>query len=387
MRSLSSIWGMAALFAILAGAQLRAQSGNPVTGTIGPAASPPSVMRSSDGTYSIPLPASSLQAIVLIGKVLIEGGAAPDTPVKIERVCGASPRAEGFTDARGNFSIVLGQEQSGTPDASETPSRGSSTQLAGCELRALLAGYRSGTVSLSGVHYGDNPNVGTIFLHRLANVNGFTTSATSGLAPKDARKAYKKALSAMKKNKPDDAQKLLQHAVAIYPKYAVGWFELGRLYERRGALDQARDAYAQSIAADSKYVNPYQGQYLIAYREGKWQEAADLSDRVLRMNPFDFPEAYYFNAVANLRLDRLDTAEKSAREAVKLDTAHQDARSYYALGFILARERNYSEAAENLKTYLAMAPPGTVSDEVRKQLGGIARNAQAQAQPRQVNPH
>jgi tetratricopeptide (TPR) repeat protein len=386
MRSLSFIRGMAALFAILAGAHLRAQSGNPVTGTIGPAAGPPTTVRSSDGNYSIPLPASSLQAIVLIGKVLIEGGAAPDTPVKIERVCGAAPRAEGFTDSRGNFSIVLGQEQSGIPDASETPSRGSSTQLAGCDLRASLAGYRSGTVSLSGVRYGDNPNIGTIFLRRPSNVTGLTTSATSSLAPKDARKAFKKALSAIKKNKPDDAQKLLQHAVAIYPKYAAAWFELGRLYER-GAVDQARDAYAQSMAADSKYVNPYQRLYLIAYREGKWQAAADLSDRVLRMNPFDFPEAYYFNAVANLRLDRLDVAEKSAREAVKLDTAHQDAKSYYALGFILARERNYSEAAENLKTYLAMAPPGTVSDEVRKQLGGIARNAKAQTQPTQVNPH
>lgn len=385
MRSLSSIWGMAALFAISAGAPLCAQSGNPVTGTIGPAAGPPTSIRSSDGNYSIPLPASSLQAIVLIGKVLIEGGAAPDTPVKIERVCGAAPRAEGFTDASGSFSIVLGQEQSGIPDASETPSRGSSTQLAGCELRASLAGYRSATVSLSGVRYGDNPNVGTIFLHRLSNVSGFTTSATSGLAPKDARRAYKKALNAIKKSKLDDAQKLLQHAVAIYPKYAAAWFELGRLYERRGSLDQARDAYAQSIAADSKYVNPYQRLYLIAYRAGKWQEAADLSDRVLRMNPFDFPEAYYFNAVANLRLNRLDAAERSAREAVKLDTAHQDAKSYYALGFILAQKRNYSEAAQNLKTYLAMAPAGKVSDEVRKQLGGIARNARAQQT--QVNPH
>jgi tetratricopeptide (TPR) repeat protein len=385
MRFVSPIWGMAALFAILAGAPLRAQSANPVTGTIGPAAGPPNTMRSSDGAYATPVPGGSLQAIVLIGKVLIEGGAAPDTSVKIERVCGAAPRAEGFTDAHGNFSIVLGQDQSGIPDASETSSRGSSTQLAGCDLRAVLAGYRSGTISLSGVRYGDNPNVGTIFLHRLSNVSGLTTSATSSLAPKEARKSYKKALNAIQKNKLDEAQAALEYAVALYPKYAAAWFELGRLYERRGTLDQARDAYAQSIAADSRYVNPYQRLYLIAFREGKWQEAADTSDRVLRMNPFDFPDAYYFNAVANLRLNRLDAAEKSAREAVKLDTAHQDARSYYALGYILARRRNYPEAAENWKTYLAMVPPGKLSDQVRQQLGEMTRRAQAQ--PAQVNPH
>jgi tetratricopeptide (TPR) repeat protein len=331
MRSLS-IWGMTALFAIPAAVQLCAQGVNPAMGTVGPSTGNPISVRSLDSTSAMPLPINALNSIVLMGKVVLEGGAAPDSPVKIERVCGAAPRAEGFTDAKGNFSVVLGQEQSGIPDASETPSRGSPSQLAGCELRAVLAGYQSGTVALSNVRYMDNPNVGTILLHRLWNVSGLTTSATSHLAPKDARKDYKKALHAIRKNKPDEAQKLLQRAVAIYPKYAAAWFELGRVEERGAHADQAREAYRQSIAADSKYVNPYERLYRIAYGEGKWQETADISDHVLRMNPFDFPEAYYYNAVANLRLNRLDAAEKSAREAVKLDAEHRDAKSYYALG-------------------------------------------------------
>ncbi len=389
MRSLSPILGMAAMFAIPAAIELRAQNGNSAAGTVGPAVTNPvGSVRSLDSTSAMPLPINARQSIVLMGKVVLDGGAAPDTPVKIERVCGAAPRAEGFTDANGNFSIVLGQEQSGIPDASETPSRGSSTQLSGCELRALLPGYRSGTVSLSNTRM-DNPNVGTIFLHRLSNVSGLTTSATSNLAPKDARRAYKKGLRAIKNDKQDEAQKLLQHAVDIYPKYAVAWFELGRLHERRGHADQAQEAYRQSIAADSKYINPYERLYLRAYHEGKWQDAADISDHVLRLNPFDFPNAYYYNAVANLRLNRLDTAEKSAREAVKLDSGHRDAKVYYALGYILGQRRKYSEAAENLKTYLALAPAGKVADDVRKQLSDIERSALAQAEVRQtkVNPH
>lgn len=325
----------------------------------------------------MPFPANALHGVVLMGKVVIEGGAAPDAPVRIERVCDAAPRAEGFTDARGNFSIMLGQEQSGIPDASESPSRGSSSQLSGCELRALLPGYRSEAISLSSRSL-DNPNVGTIFLHRVSNVSGLTTSATTDLAPKDARRYYRKALSALKKNKLDDGQKLLQKAVAIYPKYAAAWCELGRVYERRDGTTKAREAYRQSIAADAKYINPYQRLYLLAYAEGKWQEAADTTDRVLRLNPFDFPDAYYYNAVANLRLNRLDAAEKSARESVRLDASHQNGKAYYALGYILAQRRNYSEAAQNLKTYLAMAPAGKVSDDVRKQLGEIERSARAQ---------
>jgi len=40
---------------------------------------------------------------------------------------------------------------------------------------------------------------------------------------------------------------------------------------------------------------------------------ADATDRVIRMNPYDFPAAFYYNAVANLQLNKLDVAEKSAR--------------------------------------------------------------------------
>jgi tetratricopeptide (TPR) repeat protein len=378
--------GMAAVFAILAGAPLRAQSGNVATGSGASPDSPSASVRSLDSISAMPFPVNALHAIVLMGKVVIEGGAAPDSPVRIERVCGAAPRVEGFTDAKGNFSVMLGQEQSGIPDASETPSRGSPSQLSGCELRALLPGYRSDAVSLSNVRYMDNPNVGTIFLHRVSSVSGLTTSATSSLAPKDARRVYRKALHAESKNKVDDAQKLLQKAVAIYPKYAAAWFELGRVYERRNQSGDAREAYRQSMAADSKFINPYERLYLLAYGEGNWQEAAGLSDRVLRLNPFDYPDAYYYNAVANLRLNRLDAAEKSAREAVRLSASRQNSKAYYALGYILAQRRNYSEAAQNLKTYLAMAPAGKVSDDVRRQLHDIERNARAQT-PENPPPH
>ncbi len=131
-------------------------------------------------------------------------------------------------------------------DASEAPNRSQmgaaaspnsggmrERDLQTCDLRAVLAGFRSDLISLSGRRYMDNPDVGTMILHRLANVEGFTTSATSAMAPKDARKAYDKGLEDQKKNKPDDAQKEFQKAVEVYPKYASAWYELGRVYEGR----------------------------------------------------------------------------------------------------------------------------------------------------------
>jgi tetratricopeptide (TPR) repeat protein len=332
------------------------------------------------------------RAILINGKVMLDDGSAPSEPVRIERVCGGRTRPEGYTDMKGHFQFTLGQEQGMLPDASENAGRMSNnnpnggvreSQLMGCDLRAVLPGFRSDTISLANHRYLDSPDVGTIVLHRLANVEGLTTSATSALAPKDARKAFEKGLEAAKKGKPDDAEKNFEKAVEVYPRYAAAWYELGRIYEQRDHLDKAREAYNQSLTADSKYINPYERLYMFALNEQKWEDAANLTDHVIHLNPYDFPLAFYFNAIANAQLNKLDAAERSAREAVKLDTQKQNPRSYYILGFILAQKQDFAGAADCLRTYLKEAPDSKDADAVRKQLGEIDKAAQAKAQPQQ----
>src|SRR5262249_8687766 len=99
--------------------------------------------------------------------------------------------------------------------------------------RAALPGFRSDVVNLGGRRAFDNPDVGTIVLHRLANVEGVTISAVSLQAPKDAKKAYDKGHDLLKKKKIPEAEKELDKAVQIYPKYSTAWFELGRIRESR----------------------------------------------------------------------------------------------------------------------------------------------------------
>lgn len=325
--------------------------------------------------------------IVLAGKVVLDDGTALTDPVKIERVCFGRPHAEGFTDAKGRFTLTLGQDEDAMADASETPNRNQlpganpmggvrDTQLENCELRAVAPGFRSSTISLANHRYLDDPNVGAIVLHRVENVQGLTISATSALAPKEARKAYEKGLEAEKKSKPDEAQKEFQKAVDAYPRYAAAWFELGRVYESRDHFDPARDAYRHSTEADANFVSPYERLYELDARDGKWAEVATLTDKVLHLNPYDFPQAYYWNAFADARLNKLDEAEKSAREAVRLDPQHQNPREWYLLGIILANKQQYAEAAVNLRHYLEFAPEAKDGDKVRQQLAELEKQAQ-----------
>jgi tetratricopeptide (TPR) repeat protein len=311
-------------------------------------------------------------------------GTAPPTGVIIERVCNGSTRPQAYADAHGEFSFQIGQTQdmlSDATDDSPSANRGaqgsqkSNATLFGCDLRAKLAGYRSDLISLAGRRNLDDPNIGTIFLHPYAKVEGLTTSATSALAPKDAHKAFDKGLEAVKKSKLDEAQSDFLKATDIYPRYAAAWLELGRIYEQHGQNIEAREAYTRSIAADSKFVNPYERMYLLSFREKKWEDVAQITARVIRLNSYDFPGSLYYNAVANSQLWRLDLAEKSAREAVAVSAA-ENPKVYYILGVILAKKQDFKGAVENLKIYLK-SDAVTDRDTTAKLLADIEKRSEA----------
>jgi tetratricopeptide (TPR) repeat protein len=325
--------------------------------------------------------------IFISGKVALSDGTAPPDLVKIERVCNGTARVEARTDRKGRFSFELGrslefqdastngQDGFGGGGFGGSPGlvRGSNSSLRdnnlfGCELRASLPGYRSDSVSLANIHYMDNPDLGTIILHPIAKVDGLTVSATTALAPKDARKAYEKGLEAIAKKNPDEAQKNFEKAVALYPRYAAAWFALGQINEQREHAEEARKAYDQSMAADPKFVPPYERLSFMALKESKWQDLADTTDRMLQLNPYDYPSAYYLSSVANLQLQHLDVAEKNAREAIRLDPLKKNARAHYVLGLILAQKHEFTTSAASLHTFLDADPSAPDADFVRKQL-------------------
>lgn len=118
---------------------------------------------------------------------------------------------------------------------------------------------------------------------------------------------------------------------------------------------------------------------IMSLQEKAWQDAADLSDRVLQLRPADYPSAFYLNAMANLRLGNLDLAESRAREAMRLEGAQRNPRTAYLLGLVLAQKHDFKHATELLNAYLKAAPSAPDAETVRKQLGQIERLAQGKS--------
>lgn len=335
----------------------------------------------------------------LSGKVIMEDGTAPPESVTIERVCNGVPRPEGMTDSKGRFSFELGRNMGMFMDASVSspdfgpggfgntrqstggagPNMGvRERDLLGCELRASLPGFRSDVVNLSGRRFLENPDIGTIVLRRMGNVEGLTISATSLAAPKDAKKSLDKGRESARKNKLDEAVKHYEKAVEVYPKYAAAWYELGTVHERRKDAEAARKAFTEALSADQKFISPYEGLAQIAANEANWQEVADITDRMLRLNPVDFPRAYFFNAVAKFNLKKLDEAEESARHLIQMDPQHKFAKAEHVLGLILAQKQDYAKAATHIRNFISFAPVGTDLELAKKQLGQLEEAVAAQ---------
>jgi tetratricopeptide (TPR) repeat protein len=251
----------------------------------------------------------------------------------------------------------------------------SERDLMGCDIRASLAGFRSDVISLSGRRMFDNPDLGTIILHRLGNVEGVTISASSLGAPKDAKKAFDKGHDLLKKKKVPEAQKELEKAVELYPQFASAWFDLGLAREIQKDGEGARKAYEQAIASDSKYLYPYRQMVGLYVKEQKWAEVAEISGKLVKLDPVDFPDAHYYNSVANYYLKNYDVAEKSIREAQKLDTRNRLPKSSQLLGAILIEKQDYVGAAEQIRKYLSVLPAGADAENVKKQLAELERVA------------
>ena len=375
-----------------------------------PASGPGSGVGSIGNTANVPsstrdIPSTTTnyptQTVFLSGAVLFDDGTKPNIDIIVDLVCNGSPRPQGHTDSKGHFSFQIGAnpdaldvQDASVPASGGTLGRdgipGSGMQgpsinrgigrtgsafgvglLSGCEVRARYPGYRSDFVELDSHRGLDNPNAGTIILHRLVDVKGTTISATTTEAPKAAIKDYEKGVQLVNKGKLDDAEKRLQQAVDLYPKYAVAWFALGDLQRGQGRLDAATASYKSAIAADAKYVSPYDRLAFLAVQGGNWKDAESYSKQAIALNPVEVPTAFLYNAVAALNLNQAAEAEESARTLLKTDTGRQFPDAEALLSQALLVQGKYPQAATHIRSFLARYPDSKQAPALQQALAKI----------------
>jgi len=349
--------------------------GAALAGLVGSIAAPPAAAQASRAG---PGQASGLfpergRPFFLAGTVVLEDGSPPPEPVSIVRSCGGKPDVpQGFTDAEGRFSFEVGRSLSPLMDIQNQlggdPFASGYRDLTGCDLHAVASGFQSDAIDLGGRRLLESPDVGTIVLRRLEGVRGSVFSATTQRAQRDARSAFEKGRARAQKQKYDEAVREYEKAVQAAPRFAAAWFELGLVHQIQGRLDDAKKAYREAVTADPDFVKPYRQLAAMSFQEQDWRAVLETTDRLLWLDPVSYPDAYFYDSVARFYQNDLAAAEKSAREATRLDSDYRIPRARYVLAAILIEKKDYAAAAEQLREYVRRAPAGPEVNEAKAML-------------------
>jgi hypothetical protein len=327
------------------------------------------------------------------GRIVMDTGQPVLESVSVALRCGASSLQMIHTDLKGYFQFRLGAGAQSNTDfsaSSDAPMsaagngmqfpdgwvRGfgdSQSRLIGCEVRVSVPGYQP--LSTTIFDRGDitGIDVGTLHLKRVAGIAGSSISVTSLLVPKGARKEFEKGDKEARSKHLDAATQHLEKAVAQYDKYAAAWNELGNLYAANREIEKSRQAFEKALAAEPRYIPPYLSLANLELQDQEYELAVETAGKALELDP-SISVANFIQAIGNFRLNRLDAADKSAKNAEK--GPHQNLQGLHALhADILMQKQDYSNAAAQMRAYLKEFPRGLFADRMKKELQQIEPSA------------
>src|SRR6266403_1555739 len=192
----------------------------------------------------------------------------------------------------------------------------------------------------------------------------YTVSARELKIPGKARNEYAKGLGSLAKQDLAGSAEHFQKAAQAYPDYYEAFYHIGVVKTKEGLLGEALPAFQKAIdLSGGRYAWAEFGMGYLQYLEGKSEEAVTTIRRGLEVDE-NSPEGYLFLAMALLRLNRLDEAEKSAREAL---LRHPNlAQAYLVLSDAYGRRKDYLEQLQGLEAYLKLEPNGAESQSARR---------------------
>lgn len=181
--------------------------------------------------------------------------------------------------------------------------------------------------------------------------------------PTGVRELYLKALDASRAGNSLKAIELLKSALSLYPDFALALNELGVQYLKVGQPDKAAEALRSTLrlAPDNFTARLNYGIALLNKRE--FAAAETQLRQALGKNPAA-PTAHMYLGIALINLLKYDEAEKELQRAIETGGTSLSQAHYY-LGGIYWHKQDYKRAAEELETYLKLAPNAPDAARIR----------------------
>jgi len=182
--------------------------------------------------------------------------------------------------------------------------------------------------------------------------------------PVKARNAFEKGLERLAKNDADGSRTQFLRAAATFPDYYEAYYHMGVADLRLGREEEAAQAFQKAIdLSGGRYAWAQFGLGLLLCRRGEYAEAETVIRKGLDVDGSP-ATGHLFLSVALFHLNRLEEAEKSAREALLRKPSF--AWAYLMLADVHAHRGEYGMQLHDLDAYLKLEPDGPASKRVRE---------------------
>jgi len=302
--------------------------------------------------------------VILTGKVTMEDGSAPPFTVGIERACtdvqGSAPGP--IANKKGEFLWRMEFD----PFLQRT-----------CFIQATYPGYVSTRLEITAINAtSHDPTfrlpVPLVLSRSVPEANSIVISDAD--LPSKAKTAFRAGMKDADAGNYAEAASQLETATAAAPKSAQLWHALGIVDDKLQKPADARKAYERAIADDPKFLPGYVMLTRACLETKDWQCASQTADALIKADiKHLYPEIYLHRAVALYGLKDLANAEASAREAIRVDPAHKRSREEYVLGRILEAKGDLAGAGEHMAKYLELEPAPVDGDLVRGHLQNLGK--------------
>jgi Tfp pilus assembly protein PilF len=178
----------------------------------------------------------------------------------------------------------------------------------------------------------------------------------------------------MDKHEMEKANEHFQKALAIYPKYARAWNNVGVIKAKAGDRTGAKEAWEKAIEGDDRFSFAYFNLARMSIADKQPHEAELLLSKGLRSDPKN-PEGLFLLASAQFLQSQFEQALLTARR-VHVGEHKQYVDAHLVAAQALVKLGKSGDALEEYSTYLKEFPDSPKAAQVRQSMAQLQAKAQ-----------
>jgi tetratricopeptide (TPR) repeat protein len=203
----------------------------------------------------------------------------------------------------------------------------------------------------------------------LAPGAGVTSSAEAAKLEAQIRAAFDEGVALSNAGKSEEAIAKFNEVIAIAPKCASCYANIGSIHLRAQEYDEAETAYKQALEIDVDMVPAYTGLMNVYNAQRKFDQAETMADQAAKRSAMagggagGNAEALYNQGVVQWNANKFEEARQHFLQAAEADPTHAEAR--FMLGKVYINLGKLAESAAEFEAYLNMAPNGPNAQEAK----------------------